>query len=310
MPDAHLASRPDPEKVGQRKGLLLAGGAGRRLHPMTLPVSKHLLPIYDKPMIYYPLGVLMLAGIREIAVVTTPRDRPAFEALLGEGSRWGLQIEFLEQPEPRGIAEGLVLAEPFLDGTPSMVILGDNFLYGAQLIKQLRESAAEESGAGIFGYRVRDPRAFGVVTVDENLEPLALVEKPRDPPSPWAIVGLYLLDGSAPERARRLTPSPRGELEMTDLLRGYLDEGTLRLELLGRGISWLDTGTPQNLLNAAHFVQLLQERQGLRVGAPEEIAFRMGYIDRDALCALADELADTEYGEDLRALAASDPRTR
>lgn len=284
-----------------RKGILLAGGTGTRLHPMTIPLNKQLLPVYDKPMIYYPLSVLMLAGVREIILVSTPRDTPAFQNLLGDGSQWGVRFSYTVQPSPDGLPQAYTLAEDFLAGAPSMMVLGDNLLYGARLTEHLRNAAATE-GAGVFGYRVKNPERFGVIVLDEDGRPTALVEKPDPAPSPWAMVGLYLLDGEAPERARSLAPSSRGELEMVDLLRGYLSEDRLTVELLGRGVSWLDTGTPHSLLQAAQFVEVLQERQGLQVASPEEIAFRMGYIDADQLAALAHPLSRSSYGEYLRRL--------
>jgi len=271
---------------------------------MTIPVSKQLLPVYDKPLVYYPLSVLMLSGIREILLISTQRDLPAFEALLGDGSQWGLSFAYAVQDEPRGLPEAYIIGREFLSGGPSMMILGDNLLYGALLSEQLRRAAGQPDGACIFAYRVRNPEDFGVVTFDDEGLPSALVEKPSEPPSPWAVTGLYLMDGRAPALAAELEPSSRGELEIVDLLRRYLEEGTLRAELFGRGISWLDTGTPHALLQAAHFVEVLQERQGLQVAAPEEVALRMGYIDREQLRALAEPLGRTAYGEYLLRLAA------
>jgi len=292
-----------PKDPRDRKGVLLAGGAGTRLHPMTIPVSKQLLPVYDKPLVYYPLSVLMLSGIREVMLISTPRDLPAFEALLGNGERWGMSFSYAVQDKPRGLPEAYLIAEDFLDGSSSMMILGDNLLYGALLSEQLRSAAAEPDGACLFAYRVRNPEEFGVVTFGPEGEPATLVEKPTDPVSPWAVIGLYLMDGRAPALAAELEPSSRGELEIVDLLSRYLEEGTLRAELFGRGISWLDTGTPHALLQAAHFVEVIQERQGLQVACPEEIAFRMGYIDADQLRALARPLGKTDYGEYLLRVA-------
>ena len=286
-----------------RKGILLAGGAGTRLYPMTIPMSKQLLPIYDKPLVYYPLSVLMLAGVRDVLVIGTPRDLPAFEQLLGDGSAWGMSFSYAAQREPRGIPEAYTLGESFLAGQPSMMILGDNLLYGAELPGPLRASAQITRGANAFAYRVRNPQAFGVVTLDSQNRPVALVEKPLDPPSHWAVIGLYLLDGEATARAKALKPSARGELEIMDLLRTYLVDGTLRIELLGRGVSWLDTGTPHALLQAAHFVEVLQERQGLQIASPEEIAYRMGYIDAEALRRLAHPLRKTAYGDYLLSIS-------
>ena len=288
----------------RRKGIILAGGNGTRLHPMTIPVSKQLLPIYDKPLIYYPLSVLMLAGIREVLVVTTPRDSSRFRHLLGDGTRWGMSFSYVAQAEPRGLPEAYLLGEEFLAGDPSMMVLGDNLLYGAQLPEQLRAASEETTGACLFAHRVKDPSAFGVVVLDDEDRPVGLVEKPVDSPSHWAVIGLYLMDGDAPRRARELKPSPRrGELEIVDLLESYLDDGALRAVKLGRGVTWLDTGNPRDLLQAGHFVEVLQERQGLRVACPEEIAYRMGYINADALERLGRELGPTDYGLYLRNLA-------
>jgi len=270
---------------------------------MTIPVSKQLLPVYDKPLVYYPLSVLMLTGIREVLVISTPRDLPAFESLLGDGSRWGMRIQFAEQATPRGLPEAYMIAEKFLDGSPSMMVLGDNVMYGSALPEQLRDAARVEEGASIFVYRVRNPSEFGVVRFDDTGRPVELIEKPVHAPSPWAVTGLYMMDGRAPAFARELVPSDRGELEIVDLLRRYMQEGSLRAERLGRGVSWLDTGTPHTLLQAAHFVEVLQERQGLQVACPEEIAYRMGYIDREQLAALAESLAQTDYGAYLTQLA-------
>jgi len=287
----------------RRKGILLAGGSGTRLHPMTIPVNKQLLPIYDKPLVYYPLSVLMLAGIREILLVSNPGDLPPFRHLLGDGSRWGISLEYAAQESPDGLPQAYTVGEAFLAGGPSMMILGDNVLYGARLSEQLRGAGENTEGACIFGYRVRNPEDFGVVTLDPAGRPVELAEKPDPAPSPWAVVGLYLLDGDAPRRARELAPSPRGELEMVDLLRTYLREDRLRVERLGRGVSWLDTGTPRSLLQAAQLVEVLQERQGLQVASPEEIAFRMGYLSQDDLMELARPLQKTSYGEYLLRVA-------
>lgn len=286
-----------------RKGILLAAGAGTRLHPMTIPVSKQLLPIYDKPLIYYPLSVLMLAGVREILLITTPRDLPAFENLLGDGSQWGVSFSYMAQQHPDGLPQAYVLGADFLAGDASLMMLGDNLLYGSYVSERIRAAMEQREGATIFAYRVRNPQDFGVVTLDGEGRPLALVEKPAHPPSPWAVIGLYLVDGDAPYRARHLRPSARGETEIVELLQGYLDEGSLRAELLGRGVSWLDTGTPHALLQAAQFVEVLQERQGLQVASPEEIAYRMGYIDTERLRALAQPLRKTSYGGYLLRLA-------
>ncbi len=293
---------PGAPPVGLRKGILLAGGSGRRLHPMTIPVSKQLLPVYDKPLVYYPLTVLMLAGVREILVITTPRDTAAFQALLGDGSQWGISFRWAEQARPEGLPQAYRIARSFLDGAPSMMVLGDNLLYGANLSEQLRGVSARTVGATIFAHRVRNPEDFGVVVLDDRGAPVRLQEKPRPSPSPWAVVGLYLLDASAPDRAALLRPSARGELEIVDLLSSYLDDGLLEAEILGRGVGWLDTGTPRALLQAAQFVEVLQERQGLQVASPEEIAYRMGYIDAARLARLAEPLRQTEYGRALERL--------
>jgi glucose-1-phosphate thymidylyltransferase len=277
---------------------------------MTIPISKQLLPVYDKPLVYYPLSVLMLAGVREILVITTPRDTEAFRALLGDGRQWGISFHWAEQARPDGLPQAYRIAESFLDGAPSMMVLGDNLLYGANLSDQLREVGRQTDGATIFAHRVRNPEDFGVVVMNERLEPIRLEEKPRPSPSPWAVVGLYLLDGSAPERAAGLRPSARGELEIVDLLQSYLDEGRLRAEVLGRGVGWLDTGTPRALLQAAQFVEVLQERQGLQVASPEEIAFRMGYIDADGLARLVRPLLQTAYGQSLQRLLEEGAETR
>jgi glucose-1-phosphate thymidylyltransferase len=292
-----------------RKGILLAAGAGTRLHPMTIHTSKQLLPVYDKPLIYYPLSVLMLAGIRDVLIIITERDLPAFRHLLGDGSQWGMAFSYAVQDRPNGLPEAYLLGEAFLEGGASMMILGDNLLYGARLSEELRSTGMATDGATAFAYRVKNPEQFGVVRLDPEDRPVELLEKPSPAPSPWAVIGLYLLDGEAPARARALRPSPRGELEIVDLLKTYLHEGRLRVELLGRGVSWLDTGTPRALLQAAHFVEVLQERQGLQVACPEEIAFRMGYIDDASLERLADPLRKTAYGEYLLGLLAENGRT-
>ncbi|TVP54484.1 MAG: glucose-1-phosphate thymidylyltransferase [Gemmatimonadales bacterium] len=290
-----------------RRGIILAGGLGTRLHPMTVPVSKQLLPVYDKPMIYYPLSVLMLSGVRDIALITTPRDQPQFQQLLGDGSKWGLEFTYLTQHGPGGVAEAYLVAEDFLAGAPSMMMLGDNVLYGSHLRDALERAAVPRPGAQIFAYRVRNPEAFGVVSLDSGGHPVELVEKPEHPDSPWAVIGLYMLDGDAPARARQMSRSSRGELEIIPLLDSYLNEGRLEVEVLGRGISWLDTGTPQSLLQASQFVSVLQERQGLQVACPEEIAYRMGFIDAAALSDLAAGLKRTQYGAYLERLAEEDP---
>ncbi|RYH00980.1 glucose-1-phosphate thymidylyltransferase [Salipiger sp. IMCC34102] len=285
----------------QRKGLILAGGTGSRLWPITQGLSKQLMPIYDKPMIYYPLSVLMLAGIREIGIITTPEDQAQFRNLMGDGSQWGLAIEWLVQPSPDGLAQAYLIAEDFLDGAPSAMVLGDNIFFGHGL-PELLASADQGSGGTVFGYRVSDPERYGVVGMDTDGAVTQIVEKPAQPPSNYAVTGLYFLDGSAPNRARGITPSARGELEITALLETYLADGTLNVERMGRGYAWLDTGTHASLLEAGNFVRTLQSRQGMQTGCPEEIAYQSGWIDQAALLTLADRYAKTEYGAYLRGL--------
>ncbi|MDX1784533.1 glucose-1-phosphate thymidylyltransferase RfbA [Roseovarius sp. ZX-A-9] len=280
----------------QRKGIILAGGTGTRLHPITMGVSKQLLPIYDKPMVYYPLSVLMLAGIREIAVITTPQDQAQFQRLMGDGSQWGLTLTWIVQPSPDGLAQAYILAEDFLDGAPSAMVLGDNIFFGHGLPEMLAEADAQRVGGAVFGYHVADPERYGVVTFDKQDRAVSIIEKPEVPGSPYAVTGLYFLDGSAPERARAVTPSARGELEITTLLQSYLDDGTLKVRRMGRGYAWLDTGTHASLLDAGNFVRTLQERQGLQAGCPEEIAYAQGWIDADQLRARAELFAKNAYG--------------
>ena len=256
-----------------RKGIILAGGSGTRLYPITQGVSKQLMPIYDKPMIYYPLSVLMLAGIREIAVITTPGDQEQFRRLLGDGGQWGVSFTYIEQPSPDGLAQAYLLAEDFLDGAASAMVLGDNIFYGHGLPEMLAEAALRETGGTVFAYHVTDPQRYGVVAMDAAGRPTAIIEKPDVPPSNYAVTGLYFLDGRAPELARGITPSPRGELEITTLLEAYLNDGTLEIARMGRGYAWLDTGTHDSLLDAGNYVRTLQKRQGLQSGCPEEIAF-------------------------------------
>ncbi|WP_386685077.1 glucose-1-phosphate thymidylyltransferase RfbA [Loktanella sp. R86503] len=285
-----------------RKGLILAGGTGSRLWPITQGISKQLMPIYDKPMIYYPLSVLMLAGIREIGIITTPADQVQFQNLLGDGSQWGLSITWLVQPKPEGLAQAYLVGEAFLDGAPSAMVLGDNIFFGHGLPEMLSAADAKTQGGTVFGYRVSDPERYGVVGMDADGKVTQIIEKPAVPPSPYAVTGLYFLDGSAPARARSITPSARGELEITALLETYLADGSLTVERMGRGYAWLDTGTHGSLLDAGNFVRTLQSRQGMQTGCPEEVAYLQGWIDDTALLDLADRYAKTEYGAYLRGL--------
>jgi glucose-1-phosphate thymidylyltransferase len=288
------------------KGIVLAGGAGTRLHPATLAVSKQLLPVYDKPMVYYPLSVLMLAGIREIMLITTPHDMPLFQRLLGTGEGWGIRIEYTVQERPDGIARALILAEEFLAGAPSALVLGDNLFYGNELDEQLAAARDATSGQGatVFAYRVADPERYGVVEFDAQGRALTIEEKPKTPRSNWAVTGLYFYDGRAPAFARAQKPSARGELEITDLNRAYLEEGTLRVTQLGRGFAWLDTGTHDSLLEAGEFVRAIEKRTGQKIAAPEEVAWRMGFIDTAQLRELAKPLRNSGYGTYLEALPA------
>jgi glucose-1-phosphate thymidylyltransferase len=285
-----------------RKGLILAGGTGSRLWPITQGISKQLMPIYDKPMIYYPLSVLMLAGIRDIGIITTPADQVQFQNLLGDGSQWGLSITWLVQPKPEGLAQAYLVGEEFLDGAPSAMVLGDNIFFGHGLPEMLAAADAKPDGGTVFGYRVSDPERYGVVGMDADGKVTQIIEKPAVPPSPYAVTGLYFLDGTAPARARSITPSARGELEITALLETYLADGSLTVERMGRGYAWLDTGTHGSLLDAGNFVRTLQSRQGMQTGCPEEVAYLQGWIDDTALLDLADRYAKTEYGAYLRGL--------
>lgn len=285
-----------------RKGILLAGGSGTRLHPLTRVVSKQLMPVYDKPMVYYPLSILMLAGIREILVISTPHDLPLFRQLLGDGNELGLSFSYTEQPRPEGLAQAFTLGRTFLDGAPSTLILGDNLFYGNQLENALR-SAAQAEGATIFGYAVDDPTAYGVVEFDAEGKVISIEEKPQTPKSNHAVPGIYFYDGRAPEFAAELVPSKRGELEITDLNLRYLREGSLRVEILGRGTAWLDTGTCDSLLAASQFVQVIEKRQGLKIGCIEEIAWRKGMISRDQFTRIAETYGKSAYGDYLRKLA-------
>ena len=286
----------------QRKGIILAGGTGSRLFPITGAVSKQLMPIYDKPMIYFPLSVLMLAGIRDIAMITTPEDQSQFKRLLGDGSQWGLSITYIEQPSPDGLAQAYLLADDFLAGAPSTMVLGDNIFFGHGLPKLLDAANAQTEGGTVFGYRVADPERYGVVAMDADGTVTEIIEKPANPPSNYAVTGLYFLDGSAPERARAITPSERGELEITSLLQTYLDDGTLTVQQMGRGYAWLDTGTHASLLDAGNFVRTLQSRQGLQAGCPEEVAYEQDWINDAQLGALADKYSKTDYGAYLKRL--------
>ncbi|MCZ8312437.1 MAG: glucose-1-phosphate thymidylyltransferase RfbA [Magnetospirillum sp.] len=288
----------------ERSGIVLAGGSGTRLHPATLATSKQLLPVYDKPMVYYPLSTLMLAGIRRILLISTPHDLPAFKRLLGDGSAWGLELHYAEQPKPEGLAQALIIAEPFLAGRTSALVLGDNIFHGEGLSRRLQAAAqATQPGATIFAYQVADPERYGVVTLDAKGKALDIVEKPKDPPSNLAVTGLYFYDASAPARAKSLKPSPRGELEITDLNRLYMQEGLLSVETLNRGYAWLDTGTQDSLLDAANFIAAVERRQGLKIGCPEEIAWRQRWIDSAALARLAEPLRKSGYGEYLLRVA-------
>ena len=285
-----------------RKGIILAGGAGTRLHPATLAISKQLLPVYDKPMIYYPLSTLMLAGLREVLVISTPQDTPRFEQLLGDGSQWGMQIQYAVQPKPEGLAQAFLIGRDFLAGAPSALVLGDNIFYGHDLVPLMREAHAARDRATVFAYRVRDPERYGVVAFDAQGKATSIEEKPQQPKSHYAVTGLYFYDERVCDIAAELKPSARGELEITDLNRVYLEQQRLDVKTMGRGFAWLDTGTHESLLEASQFVQTLEQRQGLKVAAPEEVAWRNGWIDDDRLMALARPLAKSRYGEYLLGL--------
>lgn len=285
-----------------RKGIILAGGSGTRLWPITMGVSKQLLPVYDKPMVYYPLSVLMLAGIREVLVITTPEDQGQFQRLLGDGSQWGIALSYVVQPRPEGLAQAYLLGEAFLAGAPSALVLGDNIFFGHGLPEVLARADARATGGTVFGYRVADPERYGVVDFAPDGTVRAIVEKPADPPSHYAVTGLYFLDGTAPEKAARVTPSERGELEIVSVLEMYREEGALTVEKMGRGYAWLDTGTHGSLLDAGNFVRTLEERQGLQVASPDEIAFAQGWIDRAALAERAKLFGKTGYGKYLAGL--------
>lgn len=288
------------------KGIILAGGSGTRLYPVTMVVSKQLMPVYDKPMIYYPLSTLMLAGIRDVLVITTPQDSASFSRLLGDGSQWGMKISYAVQPSPDGLAQAFIIGEKFCNSQPCSLVLGDNLFFGHGMPELLKAAAKQQNGASVFAYWVNNASDYGVVEFDKSGKAISIEEKPKQPKSNWAVTGLYFYDGSVCEKARSLKPSPRGELEITDLNRLYLEEGSLRVEKFGRGTAWLDTGTHGSLLQAATFVEAVQERQGMLICSPEEVAYRQGWIDQNQFLRLVEKLGKSRYGQMLKNALAAD----